>query len=192
MKQFFSVVFALVIAVSLAACTRGNNDATTLATTTSTTLLQTTTNPSQEGGSTTTIETTTTTKHSDQSTTDISNVTTTVPTTTTTTQKNEDGVAFYAQYPNVPDYGALVGVEHTWLENNIFYYRADLVAQADPQNKGASQYMQLLQNCGYLAYQPYDKDGVQGYIYVNVTSGTTVLFGAAREQGVIVVAISQQ
>lgn len=191
MKRFFCVVFVLVVAVSLAACTGGNNDTTTLPTTT--TSLQTTT--SAQGDSTTTTTIITTTIQGEQSTTDVSDVvTTTTPVTTTTTHRAEttDGVVFYSQYPKVPDYGALIGVEYSWYENNIYYYRVDVVANADPQNKGASQYMQLLNDNGFIAYQPYDKDGVQGYIYVNTTYGTTVLFGAAREQGVIVVAISQQ
>jgi len=193
MKRFFYIVLAFVVTVSLAACTSDNNDTTTLPTTT--TSLQTTTSAQGDSSTATTTITTTTTIRGEQSTTDVSNVvTTTTPATTTTTYKAETtyGVGFYSQHPKVPDYGSLIGVEYSWYENNVYYYRVDVVANADPQNEGASQYMQLLNDNGYIAYQPYDKDGVQGYVYVNTNYGTMVLFGAAREQGVIVVAISQQ
>ena len=103
MSRFIYAIVALVLMASLAACT-GGSDTDPI----------TTTLPADPTTTQTTTVITTTTEFITSDVSDITTTTKRVETTTTTkkTQQTSSGVVMYQNYPNVPDYGAMLGVTH--------------------------------------------------------------------------------
>ncbi len=182
MNRFIYAIVALVLITSLAACTLDDvTNPTSATTTTKSSTTQTTT------AITTTTEGDTTGNTSDTTTTTITT------TTKKTEQQTSSNVKMYVDHPNVPDYGAMLGVTHSHTassgnENDstgtqqmcFYYYSVPIIVQADPEAKSRVQYIDLIAEYGYKAAGTItDKqNGLTFYGYENVEEKTIVLFSA--------------
>ncbi|MBR5273402.1 MAG: hypothetical protein IKU25_08465 [Clostridia bacterium] len=189
MSRIIYAIVALVLITSLAACTLDDvTNPTSATTTTKSSTTQTTT------AITTTTEGDTTGNTSD--------TTTTITTTTKKTQQTPSGVVMYQNHPNVPDYGAMLGVTHSYTamsgnENDstgkqkvcFYFYNVDIIANADPKAESRAQYIDLISQYGYKAAGTLtDKEtGLKYYGYENAAQKTIVLLSATP--GYIIVGV---